>query len=157
MAEYIQSRTGAPLNTDNYSMFTDQNSLVNNPQFRSAYSSGGNPQGETSDFNQANNYGTQQPAKEKMFDPATAQAAAYGAQSGGIAGALTSGGVTSLLANGASTGNVAAIGGGLILSQIEAAQKAKAAAEQEHMANQKATMDKTRQAYASMANQRYGV
>jgi hypothetical protein len=82
-----------------------------------------------------NDQGAQeQPASQESFlSPDVAKATAYGAQSGGLSGGLISGGTTSLLTSGASTGNVAAIGGGLILSQIEAAQQAKAQKEQEEI------------------------
>lgn len=70
------------------------------------------------------------------------RAAMSGAQSGGLSGALTSGGVSAML--GAENMEAAmggmgpyAIAGGLVLSQIEAAQKAKAAQEQERIANEK--------------------
>lgn len=72
------------------------------------------------------------------MSPDTARAAAIGAQSGGLSGALTSGGIASMLGSGGlAGGGPYALAGGLILSQIEAAQKAKAAQEQERIANEK--------------------
>lgn len=121
-----------------------QYSLIDLPQFQTAYSQ--TPAQAV-------------PAQEggSFLSPDVAKAAAYGAQSGGVSGALISGGTTSLLTSGAAAGGPYAIAGGLILSQIEAAQKAKAAHEQEVIANEKERMSKTQQAYASMANQRFGV
>lgn len=124
---------------------TNQYSLIDTPEFKTAYSGSGQQ--------------AQAPAeqKEQFMSNDVARATAYGAQSGGLSGALTSGGVTSLLTSGAAAGGPYAIAGGLILSQIEAAQKAKAAAEQERVEGEKNRMEKTRQAYASMANQSFGV
>lgn len=122
----------------------NQYSLLDVPEFKSSY------QGSPSSY-------IQQPQQESMMDPSTARAAAYGAQNGGISGALTAGGVSSLLSNGASAGGPYAIAGGLILSQIEAAQKAKQAQEDERVANEKNRMNKMQQAYANNANLRFGI
>jgi len=122
-----------------------QYSLIDLPQFQTSYS-------QTSPQEAA-----APAAQDPAISPAVAKSAAYGAQSGGLSGALTSAGTTSLLTSGAAAGGPYAIAGGLILSQIEAAQKAKAAHEQEQIENEKSRMAKTQQAYASMANQRYGV
>lgn len=87
--------------------------------------------------------------KEPMFSKDTAQAIQSGAQAGGMSGALVSGGVAS--------GNPYALAGGLILSQIEAAQKAKAQAEAQRVADEKSRMANTQSMYEKMANQTYGV
>jgi len=123
-----------------------QYTLLDNPQFQSAYSGQGKQDISLKDQGQ-----------DPMFSPDVARAAAYGAQSGGLSGALTSGGVTSLLTNGAAAGGPYAIAGGLILSQIEASQKAKAAAEQERIANEKNRMNATKQAYMNNANLKFGI
>jgi hypothetical protein len=107
-------------------------------------------------------YGTEEKssapeAEEPMFSKSTAQAAAQGAQFGGLSGALTAGGVSSLLTSGAAAGGPYAIAGGLILSQIEANQKAKAAAEQERVQNEKNRMASMQSMYEKMANQSYNV
>lgn len=118
------------------------NSIMDLPSFRDSYKSTSPEQVKSED---------------PMFSKDVARATGYGAQSGGLSGALTSGGVTSLLTNGAAAGGPYAIAGGLILSQIEAAQKAKAAAEQERIEGEKNRMEKTRQAYASNANMSFGI
>jgi hypothetical protein len=119
------------------------NSIMDLPAFQQSYSKKPESEPET---------------KEPFLSPDVARATAYGAQSGGLSGALTSGGVTSMLGPaGMSGGGPYAVAGGLILSQIEAAQKAKAAAEQEKIDNEKIRMAKTQAAYANMANQSFGV
>lgn len=75
---------------------------------------------------------------DPMLSQSTAQAAARGAQSGGLSGALMSGGVSSLLTSGAAAGGPYAIAGGLLLSELQAAQEAKARQEAEMIANEKA-------------------
>ena len=75
---------------------------------------------------------------DPLFSQSTAQAAARGAQSGGLSGALMSGGVNSLLTSGAAAGGPYAIAGGLLLSELQAAQEAKARQEAEMIANEKA-------------------
>lgn len=87
-----------------------------------------------------------------------ARSAMYGAQSGGVSGALTSGGIMSILGpSGMAGGGPYALAGGLILSQIEAAQKAKAQQEAERIQNEKQRMADMGAQYRSMANQRYSV
>lgn len=128
--------------------------LINTPQFQSTYGSVENPD-KLKAFQ-----GGQLPdnvVKQPMLDQSTQQAAAYGGQAGGISGALIAGGTSSLLNNGAAAGGPYAIAGGLLLSQIEAAQKAKAEKEQQRVANENARMDATRNAYINMANQTYRV
>lgn len=75
---------------------------------------------------------------DPLFSQSTAQAAARGAQSGGLSGALMAGGVNSLLTSGAAAGGPYAIAGGLLLSELQAAQEAKARQEAEMIANEKA-------------------
>ncbi len=101
-------------------------SLLDDMEFRTAFS--GQPQ-------------TQQQAsaqQEGLLSPSTAQAAARGAQSGGLSGALMSGGVNSMLTSGMAAGGPYAIAGGLLLSELQAAQEAKARQEAEMIANEKA-------------------
>lgn len=78
--------------------------------------------------------------QESFISPSTAQAAARGAQSGGLSGALMAGGVSSLLTSGAAAGGPYAIAGGLLLSELEAAQKEKARVEAEKIQNEKDRM-----------------
>jgi hypothetical protein len=139
MAEYIKN---------NQSKF----SLLDTPEFQTMYSkpSGGGAQTQSAE--------SSADESKSFLSPDVARATAYGAQSGGLSGALTSGGVTSMLGPaGMAGGGPYAVAGGLILSQIEAAQKAKAEAEQERIKNEKIRMEKTRMAYSDMANQRFGV
>lgn len=75
---------------------------------------------------------------DPLFSQSTAQAAARGAQSGGLSGALISGGVNSMLTSGMAAGGPYAIAGGLLLSELQAAQEAKARQEAEMIANEKA-------------------
>lgn len=84
-------------------------------------------------------------AQESLIDPSTIRASYGGMQAGGLSGALMSGGVSSLLTSGAAAGGPYAIAGGLLLSELEAAQKAKAQQEAEKIANEKTRM-------ANMAN-----
>ena len=110
----------------NYMGNSPSYSLLDDMEFRTAFS--GQPQ-------------TQQQAsaqQEGLLSPSTAQAAARGAQSGGLSGALMSGGISSLLTSGAAAGGPYAIAGGLLLSELEAAQEAKARQEAEMIANEKA-------------------
>ena len=83
-----------------------------------------------------------QAQQESFISPGTAQAAARGAQGGGLSGALMSGGTAAML--GAESGSAAmagggpwAIAGGLLLSELQAAQEAKARQEAEMIANEK--------------------
>lgn len=78
--------------------------------------------------------------QEPFISPGTAQSAARGAQSGGLSGALMAGGVNSLLTSGAAAGGPYAIAGGLLLSELEAAQKEKARVEAEKIQNEKDRM-----------------
>jgi len=87
-----------------------------------------------------------------------ARATAYGAQSGGISGALTSGGIMSMLGpSGMSGFGPYAAAGGLILSQIEAHQKALAAQEQERIENEKKRRANMLAQYNTMAGMRFDV
>lgn len=109
----------------NYMGNSPSYSLLDDMEFRTAFS--GQPQ-------------TQQQAsaqQEGLLSPSTAQAAARGAQSGGLSGALMSGGISSLLTSGAAAGGPYAIAGGLLLSELEAAQRAKAEQEAQEIANEK--------------------
>lgn len=118
-------------------------SLLDDQQFQTAY---GTPAAPT------------EPATDEPFlSKDTARAAAYGAQSGGLSGALTSGGVTSALMGGLTTGNAAAMGGGLILSQIEARQKEKAAKAQAEADAENKRRDNMVSQYTNMANLKFGV
>lgn len=90
--------------------------------------------------------GVQSPEDGPLVSPSTAQAAARGAQSGGLSGALISGGVSSMLTSGMAAGGPYAIAGGLLLSELEAAQKEKARVEAEKIQNEKDRM-------ANMQNQ----
>ena len=100
-------------------------SLLDDMEFRTAFS--GQPQAQS------------QPAQQEgLLSPSTAQAAARGAQSGGLSGALMSGGVNSMLTSGMAAGGPYAIAGGLLLSELQAAQEAKARQEAEMIANEKA-------------------
>lgn len=119
-------------------------SLIDSPEFQTAYS----------------NYRPNQMAdvkNEPFMSPEVARSAAYGAQSGGLSGALISGGTTSLLTSGAAAGGPYAIAGGLILSQIEAAQKAKAEQEAQKIQAEKEKQAKMMNVYAKMANQKFGI
>lgn len=110
----------------NYMGNSPSYSLLDDMEFRTAFS--GQPQ-------------TQQQAsaqQEGLLSPSTAQAAARGAQSGGLSGALMSGGVNSMLTSGMAAGGPYAIAGGLLLSELQAAQEAKARQEAEMIANEKA-------------------
>jgi len=127
--------------------------LINTPEFEHSFKGpkesyiGGAP--NTEDVSKAQ--------KPMMFDD-TARAAAYGAQSGGLSGALTSGGVASMLgAGGMAGGGPYAVAGGLILSQIEAAQKAKAQAEIQRVTDERNRMASAQSMYEKMANQTYEV
>lgn len=117
-----------------------QYSLLNDPQFETAYSG-----------IKASNMVDKAPVQEESIlgDKDTRQAAAAGMRSGGLSGALLSGGIAS--------GNPYAIGGGLILSQIEEAQKAKAAQEQERIENEKARMVAMKTQYNNMANMSFKI
>jgi hypothetical protein len=109
----------------NYMGNSPSYSLLDDMEFRTAFS--GQPQ-------------TQQQAsaqQEGLLSPSTAQAAARGAQSGGLSGALISGGVNSMLTSGMAAGGPYAIAGGLLLSELQAAQEAKARQEAEMIANEK--------------------
>ena len=98
------------------------------------------------------------PDKEPMFSKDTAQAIQSGAQAGGISGALTSGGISSMLGKGGMAGGGPyALAGGLILSQIEAAEKAKADAEKQRIRNEMDRRNNMQSTHASMANQKFGI
>lgn len=75
--------------------------------------------------------------EEPFISPQTAMAGVKGAQAGGLSGALMSGGISSLLTSGAAAGGPYAIAGGLLLSELEAAQRAKAEQEAQEIANEK--------------------
>lgn len=77
------------------------------------------------------------PAEEPLISPSTAMAGAKGAQAGGLSGALMAGGINSLFTSGAAAGGPYAIAGGLLLSELEAAQRAKAEQEAQEIANEK--------------------
>jgi len=118
-----------------------QYSLLNDPKFQTAYSGPGVQQAAVV---------SDAPEEENLLgDKGTRQAAAAGMRSGGLSGALMSAGMAS--------GNPYAIGGGLILSQIEQAQKAKAQAEQERIENEKNRRDNMQKQYASMANMKVSI
>jgi hypothetical protein len=70
----------------------------------------------------------------------TIAAGVKGAQAGGLSGALMAGGVNSLLTSGAAAGGPYAIAGGLLLSELQAAQEAKAQAEAQRVENEKNRM-----------------
>lgn len=117
----------------NYSLFDDE-------AFRTNWSNAPLRESQTQSV-----YQTDQ-TSEPLVSTSTAQAAARGAQSGGLSGALMSGGVNSLLTSGAAAGGPYAIAGGLLLSELEAAQKEKARVEAEKIQNEKDRM-------ANMQNQ----
>ena len=75
--------------------------------------------------------------EDPFISPQTAMAGVKGAQAGGLSGALMSGGISSLLTSGAAAGGPYAIAGGLLLSELEAAQRAKAEQEAQEIANEK--------------------
>lgn len=115
----------------NYMGNSPSYSLLDDMEFRTAFS--GQPQAQQQASAQ----------QEGLLSPSTAQAAARGAQSGGLSGALMSGGVSSMLgaeSMGAAMagGGPYAIAGGLLLSELQAAQEAKARQEAEMIANEKA-------------------
>ena len=83
------------------------------------------------------------------MSPGTAQATTQGLQSGGLSGALMSGGMAA--------GNPYAIAGGLVLSEIEAKQKAKAAKEQEDIANEKQRRSNIMNLLQSNSKTRFGI
>lgn len=118
-------------------------SLIDLPEFKTAYS--GQQQ-------------TQAPKEELPFTPEVARATAQGAQHGGISGALISGGAAASLAPGGLAGaGPYAVAGGLILSQIEAAQKAKMEQEQEKIQQEKNRQAKLANVYQGMGKMRFGV
>lgn len=110
----------------NYMGNSPSYSLLDDMEFRTAFS--GQPQAQQQASAQ----------QEGLLSPSTAQAAARGAQSGGLSGALMSGGVNSMLTSGMAAGGPYAIAGGLLLSELQAAQEAKARQEAEMIANEKA-------------------
>jgi len=119
-------------------------SLIDIPEFKTAYSNSVQPE--------------QKKPEESLISPEVARATAYGAQSGGISGGLIAGGLTSSLAPGGLAGaGPYAVAGGLILSQIEAAQKAKLEQEQERIANEKNRQAKLDNVYQRMGSMRFGV
>lgn len=129
----------------------DKYSLLDNPQFQTQFSGPGQ-QIQAQPAQQV----TQQ--SDPLLSPDVARATAYGGQAGGLSGALTSGGVASVLGPaGMAGGGPYAIAGGLILSQIEAAQKAKAEAEKQKIQDEKDRQSKLSNVYARMANQQFGV
>lgn len=109
----------------NYMGNSPSYSLLDDMEFRTAF--GGQPKQQM-----------QAETQEQLISPSTAQAAARGAQSGGLSGALMSGGVNSMLTSGMAAGGPYAIAGGLLLSELQAAQEAKARQEAEMIANEKA-------------------
>ena len=118
MANYI------PKNADRFSLLSE---LPNSQYGIQMAPSQGQSQGQQS---------------EPWIKPETAQAAYSGMQSGGLSGALMGGGTQAMLgaeSMGAAMagGGPWAIAGGLLLSELEAAQKAKAQREAEEIANEK--------------------
>lgn len=104
--------TGTPMNESGYD---DVGSIIDLMQSSKEYKEA--PQSEEPSF---------------QLDPETRSAAMSGAGSGGVAGALTSGGLASMLGKGGmSGGGPYALAGGLVLSQIQA-----------RMAEDKAIQDK---------------
>lgn len=117
-------------NSPSYSLFDDES-------FNTAWSNA-----PLRDKNQS-----ELPIKEdQLISPSTASAGIKGAQAGGLSGALMAGGVNSLLTSGAAAGGPFAIAGGLLLSELQAAQEAKALAEAQKIENEKNRM-------ANMQNQ----
>lgn len=93
---------------------------------------------------------TQQVAESSpMFDKQTTQSMASGMQSGGVSGALMSGGVMS--------GNPYMIGGGLILSELEAKKKAEAEAERQNIENEKNRRSSIQNVLTQMSNSKFGI
>lgn len=84
-----------------------------------------------------------------MFDKQTTQSMASGMQSGGVSGALMSGGVMS--------GNPYMIGGGLILSELEAKKKAEAEAERQNIENEKNRRSSIQNVLTQMSNSKFGI
>lgn len=109
----------------NYMSDSPYYSLLGDKQFQTAFS---NPQKQMQ---------VSQDSTDPWINKNTASAAAQGAQSGGLSGMLMSGGVNSLLTSGAAAGGPYAIAGGLLLSELQAAQEAKARQEAEMIANEK--------------------
>lgn len=119
MANYM-----GPYNGSSYSLFDDED-------FKTAFSGGG----QGSQRSPAE-------APEPWISKNTQAAMASGGKSGGLSGALMSGGVSSMLgaeSMGAAMagGGPYAIAGGLLLSELQAAQEAKARQEAEQISNEK--------------------
>lgn len=100
-------------------------------------------------------------AQEQLMRPDTQKATAAGMQSGGVSGALMAGGVQSMIGSGSMSAAMAgmgpyAIGAGLLLSELEASKNAKAAQEQERIANEKNRQNRMQSAFSSMANSKFG-
>lgn len=111
----------------NYTPYgSDKYSLLGDMQFQNAFA----PKQELATAPQA-------AAEEPFLSNSTAMAGVKGAQAGGLSGALMSGGISSLLTSGAAAGGPYAIAGGLLLSELEAAQRAKAEQEAQEIANEK--------------------
>lgn len=97
------------------------------------------------------------PEQEPLMSKDTARAAAYGAQSGGLSGALMAGGINSMLTSGMAAGGPYALAGGAVLSMIEAQQRKKAEKEAAEAAQAKQIKDDTVNQYNIMAKTNFGV
>ena len=84
-----------------------------------------------------------------MFDKQTTQSMASGMQSGGVSGALMSGGVMS--------SNPYMIAGGLVLSELEAKKKAEAEAERQNIENEKNRRSSIQNVLTQMSNSKFGI
>lgn len=88
----------------------------------------------------------------------TRSAALQGAQAGGVSGALTSGGLTSMLGEGGMSGaGPYALLGGLILGQIEKQNELKAQKELQRVADEKAKLANQQKLAMDMSRQVYNV
>ncbi len=93
---------------------------------------------------------TQQVAESApMFDKQTTQSMASGMQSGGVSGALMSGGVMS--------SNPYMIAGGLVLSELEAKKKAEAEAERQNIENEKNRRSSIQNVLTQMSSSKFGI
>jgi hypothetical protein len=99
------------------------------------------------------------PAQSGMnYNDDVYRAAAQGAGAGGVSGALISGGLTAALKPGGMSGaGPWAAGGGLILSQIEAAKAAKARQEQERVENEKSRRGNMMNLYNNMSSTNFRI
>ena len=86
---------------------------------------------------------------QPMFDKDTSKAMASGMQSGGVSGALMSGGIM--------TSNPFMIGGGLLLSELEAQKKAEAEAERQNIENEKNRRKNIQSVLGQMSTTKFGV